>query len=165
MHDSSLCRLAYDKGFQVPEGRFFLGDAGFGGHPGIVIPYNNVRYHLPEWREGEVLPDTCEEYYNYKHAQLRNVVERIFGQLKRKWKIIRASAPEYSLKTQMRIVYAVTGLHNFIKYMEQPRDEDEEYVCDEAEEERIKERIRNNVRGSARDVRDRIAEKTWRSRR
>jgi DDE superfamily endonuclease len=45
---------------------------------------------------------------------VRVIVEKAFGVVKRKWKIVRTSVPEYSIKKQVQIVYAVIALHNFI---------------------------------------------------
>jgi hypothetical protein len=55
-----------------------------------------------------------EELFNLRHAQLRNAIERIFGIVKRKFRII-ASAPEYSIPTQSKIILAVCALWNFIR--------------------------------------------------
>jgi hypothetical protein len=45
---------------------------------------------------------------------LRNVIERIFGVLKRKFRILK-TAPEYSIDVQGDLVLALTGLHNFAR--------------------------------------------------
>jgi hypothetical protein len=47
-------------------------------------------------------------------VRIRNAVERTFGLLKRRWKILRSSPPEYNLKAQIRVIYAVCSLHNFL---------------------------------------------------
>ena len=52
--------------------------------------------------------------FNLRHACLRNVIERISGVVKRRFQIFD-KALEYSQTTQVDIVYAVMGLHNFIK--------------------------------------------------
>jgi hypothetical protein len=44
---------------------------------------------------------------------LRNVIERIFGVVKRKFKILGQVA-EYSIDTQVDLVLALCGLYNFI---------------------------------------------------
>jgi hypothetical protein len=44
---------------------------------------------------------------------LRNVVERIFGVLKRQWQILASNGCEYSIKTQVHISQALVGLYNF----------------------------------------------------
>jgi hypothetical protein len=45
---------------------------------------------------------------------LRNAIERIFGVLKRKFKILK-TAPEFSIDVQEDLVLALTGLHNFAR--------------------------------------------------
>ena len=55
-----------------------------------------------------------EELFNLRHAQARNVVERIFGVLKRRFRILLIG-PEYDPKIQARIVSALCAMHNFIR--------------------------------------------------
>lgn len=52
--------------------------------------------------------------FNLRYACLRNVIERIFGVVKRRFQIFH-KAPEYSQTTQVDFFYAVMWLHNFIK--------------------------------------------------
>ncbi|KIK42151.1 hypothetical protein CY34DRAFT_45843, partial [Suillus luteus UH-Slu-Lm8-n1] len=47
------------------------------------------------------------------HAQARNVIERIFGVVKRRFWLMVA-APKYSLVVQTKLVPALCVLHNFI---------------------------------------------------
>ncbi|KAF8834555.1 hypothetical protein BDN67DRAFT_871777, partial [Paxillus ammoniavirescens] len=47
------------------------------------------------------------------HASARNVVECIFGVLKRRFRLLLL-APEYSLDIQARIPAALCTVHNFI---------------------------------------------------
>ena len=54
-----------------------------------------------------------EELFDLWHAQARNVVERIFGVLKRQFRILLI-CPEYDPKIQARIVSALCATHNFI---------------------------------------------------
>ena len=54
-----------------------------------------------------------QELFNLWHAQLRNVVEQIFGVLKRHFQIL-ALAPEFPMVTQAQIPAALAMLHNFI---------------------------------------------------
>jgi hypothetical protein len=44
---------------------------------------------------------------------MRNVVERIFGVLKRRLKILRL-APGFAFLDQVKLVYALSAPHNFI---------------------------------------------------
>ncbi|KAF9473467.1 hypothetical protein BDN70DRAFT_769014, partial [Pholiota conissans] len=48
------------------------------------------------------------------HASARNVVERIFGVLKRRF-VILTSPPEYSMAIQACIPLALGAVHNFIR--------------------------------------------------
>ncbi|KAL5732702.1 hypothetical protein ACOSQ2_027515 [Xanthoceras sorbifolium] len=53
-----------------------------------------------------------------KHSQARNIIERCFGLLKKRWAILR-SPSFYPIKYQGRMVIACALLHNFIRmYME-----------------------------------------------
>ncbi len=120
MNDASLLAQALGRSFAIPPHRYYLADAGFGTRRGVIVPFANVRYHLQDWRNADNPPTTAKELYNLRHARLRVVVERAFGHLKRRFKIIRSSAPEYALKDQRDILFAVTGLHNFILRQRQP---------------------------------------------
>jgi hypothetical protein len=63
------------------------------------------------------LPKNAKELFNLQHASLQNVVERIFGVIKRKFKILGAYV-EYSIDTQVHLVLALTRLYNFICMIE-----------------------------------------------
>ena len=58
-------------------------------------------------------PTTSEELYNLRHASARNVIERIFGVLKRHFRIL-VHPPKYDMRTQARLPAALGALHNFI---------------------------------------------------
>ena len=58
-------------------------------------------------------PRNKEELFNLQHASACNVIERIFGVLKRRFRILLL-APEYSLQIQARIPAALCAIHNFI---------------------------------------------------
>ncbi|THU80096.1 hypothetical protein K435DRAFT_561841, partial [Dendrothele bispora CBS 962.96] len=60
-------------------------------------------------------PQSKEELYNLRHAQLRNVIERIFGVVKRQWKIVRENC-EYPFRVQSVMPLAIAALHNFITF-------------------------------------------------
>lgn len=78
------------------------------------IIYVFIIYHRPENKR---------ELFNLRHAQLRNEIERIFGVLKRRFRILLL-APEYSLEIQARLPVALAAVHNFILYHE-PLDQPE----------------------------------------
>jgi len=60
-----------------------------------------------------VRPRNYKELYNLRHSQAQNIIEHIFGVVKRRFRLMVA-APEYSLETQTKIVPALCALHNFI---------------------------------------------------
>ena len=68
-------------------------------------------------------PKTKEELFNHRHAILRNVIERIFGVLKRRFRILLL-APEYNVDIQSRLPTALCALHNFIRTHD-PDDDNE----------------------------------------
>jgi hypothetical protein len=57
----------------------------------------------------------AKELFNLRHSSLRNVVERIFGVLKRQWQILGGKGCEYSIDTQVDLFCALIGLYNFGK--------------------------------------------------
>ena len=63
-------------------------------------------------------PKNKKELFNLCHASACNVIERIFGVLK-KWFRILILAPEYSLHVQAGIPAALCALHNFISTYDQ----------------------------------------------
>jgi hypothetical protein len=51
--------------------------------------------------------------FNLRHAKLRNVVERVFGVVKKRFPALSHGVP-YTMDFQVKFVYAICGLHNFI---------------------------------------------------
>jgi len=47
--DSAIYASARIKDLLIPEGKYFLADAGFAASPCLLVPYRGVRYHLREW--------------------------------------------------------------------------------------------------------------------
>ena len=48
MHDARLLNFARQKGFRIPEDRYYIGDAGFNPAPGIVVPFEQTKYHIQD---------------------------------------------------------------------------------------------------------------------
>ena len=59
-------------------------------------------------------PRNKEELYNLRHASARNVIECIFGIIKKCFKILR-EPPSYDLSVQVQILPALCAIHNFIR--------------------------------------------------
>jgi hypothetical protein len=68
-----------------------------------------------------------EELFNLRHAQARNVIERIFGVLKRRFRIL-VIPPEYSVKVQAQIPSALCAIHNFIRIHDSTEEEELELL-------------------------------------
>ena len=94
-------------------GKFYLVDSGYPNRPGFLAPYKGTKYHLPEFRNGP-RPSGKKEVFNHLHSSLRNVIERSFGVLKMKWRIL-LDLPSYPMLKQTKIIHACITLHNFIR--------------------------------------------------
>jgi len=65
-------------------------------------------------------PRNPKELFNLRHASARNVIERIFGILKQRFRILQLP-PKYDMSTQALIPTALAALHNFIREYD-PKD-------------------------------------------
>ena len=92
-------------------GKYYLADAGYGIRIGCITPYRGVRYHLKEFdAEG---PENAKELFNLRHSSLRITVERVFGILKKRFRVLDAE-PFWNFQTQVDIVLACCIIHNHI---------------------------------------------------
>lgn len=87
-------------------------DAGYGAKPGFIPPFRGVRYHLNEW--GNNPPLNEKELFNLRHSSLRVSVERAFGSLKRRFKVLDDATPFFPFSTQVDVVIASCILHNWV---------------------------------------------------
>ncbi|XP_073153638.1 uncharacterized protein [Henckelia pumila] len=124
--DSRVLRDAITRndGFKVPRGCYYLCDNGYANVEGFLTPYRRVRYHIDAWGNSAVGPQNYKEFFNYKHYRARNVIERAFGLLKKRWAVLR-SPTYYPLKIQNRMIMACILLHNFIR-TQMPNEVEEE---------------------------------------
>ncbi|XP_052109526.1 uncharacterized protein LOC107465136 [Arachis duranensis] len=114
--DSRVLRDAITRrnGLKIPIGCYYLVDAGYTNGRGFLSPYRNVRYHVNEWVQGHRAPQNRLELFNKKHSSARNVIERCFGLLKKRWAILR-SPSFYPIRVQSHIIIACCLLQNFIR--------------------------------------------------
>ncbi|WVZ81841.1 hypothetical protein U9M48_029173 [Paspalum notatum var. saurae] len=91
----AVCKYG-DKFPHPPLGKFYLVDSGYPNRPGYLAPYKGTKYHLSEFQSGPI-----------------NVIERSFGVLKMKWRIL-GQLPSYPMPKQSKIITACMGIHNFI---------------------------------------------------
>ncbi|XP_022866420.1 uncharacterized protein LOC111386198 [Olea europaea var. sylvestris] len=91
-HDARiLARAIYSPEIEFPPpatGKYYLVDSGFAHRPGYMAPY--------------------------KGSDILNVIERAFGVLKQRWKILDRM-PSYSFPTQVAVVLATMAIHNFLR--------------------------------------------------
>jgi hypothetical protein len=71
-----------------------------------------VRYHLSEFRSHNY-PTNTKELFNLRHSSLRVIVERAFGALKNRFRIID-NKPFHTYKTQVKLVLAYCIHHNWL---------------------------------------------------
>ncbi|KAL6524157.1 hypothetical protein OROMI_031252 [Orobanche minor] len=98
-----------------PNGKYYLVDSGYPSTTGYLSPIKdtNVRYHIPDFKKKRVLKGMSEQF-NYRHSSLRTTVERAFGQLKKRWKILYVM-PQMEDTYQVYVIVATFTLHNFIR--------------------------------------------------
>lgn len=115
VHDSTVLSNAMaTRSFVVPEGKYYLGDAGYLSTEYLLTPYRGVRYHLNEQGRAGVRPENLKEIYNLRHSMLRNAVEQIIGLLKRRFRAL-GRRNEYSVEKQAQGIYAAVMLHNYLQ--------------------------------------------------
>uniref|UniRef100_A0A803L0H7 Transposase n=1 Tax=Chenopodium quinoa TaxID=63459 RepID=A0A803L0H7_CHEQI len=111
-HDSKVLQDALKRGFKVPKGKYYLADAGYGERKGFMPPYRRTRYHLKEYTNNP--PENERELFNLRHSSLRMVVERSFGVLKKRFRVLDAE-PFWPYETQVDVVLACCVLHNYLR--------------------------------------------------
>ena len=113
-HDGRVFDDALTKGLSVFPGKYYLGDAGYALSWKCLTPYRGVRYHLKEWSKSNLRPQNKEELFNLRHSSLRNVIERTYGVIKKRFTILSLMRP-YSFEFQCAIVLSAFFVHNFIR--------------------------------------------------
>jgi hypothetical protein len=117
-------------------------------------------------------PANREELFNLRHASARNVIERIFGVVKRRWSIL-VNPPQFDMDTQARVLPALCAIHNII--LKHDPDDMKTYEHDDEGDPQPGERSSSNsdfgelAEGPARDQektrasakRDQIAQDMW----
>jgi hypothetical protein len=95
--------MSREDAFVVPNGKYYLVDAGYTNGPEFLAPYQSTRYHLNEWSTQGNNPSTKRELFNLRHATARNVIERTFALLKMRWAILRTKS-FFNLKTRYKMI-------------------------------------------------------------
>ncbi|KAG9443938.1 hypothetical protein H6P81_015278 [Aristolochia fimbriata] len=124
MHDA----LNREEKLLVPEGKYYLVDAGYTNLPGFLAPYYGTRWHLNEY-DSRYPPQNERELFNYRHSLLWSTIEQTFRALKRRFTILNM-APPYPYETQAKLVVACCVLHNYIRMVDPSDVWDEAYPMD-----------------------------------
>ncbi|XP_017480699.1 PREDICTED: putative nuclease HARBI1 [Rhagoletis zephyria] len=108
VHDSriwknSIVRELLDEN---PAGAILLGDEGYAITPWLMIPYRNTT-------------SFSQMEYNKLHCKERVIIERVFGQVKRRFTILQSKI-RISTNRIPTIIAACFVLHNVAKYLKEP---------------------------------------------
>ena len=80
--------------------------------PGCSASYRRTPQQVAQGQRGFASP---QKLFNSQHSSLRNIIERCFGMLKRRFIILRGPIPNFYMTTQINMVIACCTLHNFIR--------------------------------------------------
>ncbi|KAG5283852.1 hypothetical protein AALO_G00046850 [Alosa alosa] len=105
VHDARVLRNSplYHRAIYPPPGTFLLGD---GGYPcleqpiGLLTPYKNP------------VRGVARQRYNRHHSSGRSIIERVFGMMKTRWRVIFLHALEVDVSFDPDVIVACTVLHN-----------------------------------------------------
>ncbi|XP_071937454.1 protein ALP1-like [Coffea arabica] len=110
-HDARILQetlLDPGSGFPMPpQGKYYAVDAAYRNMPGFMAPFRGAR-GTPHERAAKAL-------FNRRHASVRNIIERTFGVLKKRFPILKGPMQNYLIATQNNIVLACCALHNFMR--------------------------------------------------
>ncbi|XP_027118351.1 uncharacterized protein [Coffea arabica] len=97
-----------NSGFPMPPlGKYYMVDAAYTNMPGFMAPFRAVR--------GTQHERAAKALFNRRHASVRNIIERSFGVLKKRFPILKGPMQNYLIATQNNIVLACCTLHNFMR--------------------------------------------------
>jgi hypothetical protein len=90
-----------------------LADSGYADKEGYMVPFQGNKLHLDHFKGVDLGTLGKEENFNYHHASLRNIIERRFGNLKERWKILEG-VPFMPQKKQATMIIACFAMDNFL---------------------------------------------------
>jgi hypothetical protein len=78
-HDASILAESFSRpnGLTIPDGKFYLRDAGCAWLSGSLPPFRKTRYHLNELTVRNILKN-ANEFFNIRHSSLSVTIERAF---------------------------------------------------------------------------------------
>lgn len=106
--------------FEIPY--YLLGDGGLPLKKYLMTPYARAMY-----------TPYSETIFNKRLSSARSTIERAFGVLANKWKILQ-QAMNFKLETTNTIVMALVCVHNFIITQEQNGNSNKSYASNKPDE-------------------------------
>jgi hypothetical protein len=88
-----------------------LGDSGYGISPWLITPFKPAG-------------NAAQRHFNLIHARERVIVERVFGQIKRRFPIV-GNCVRVSLRRVPKVIVTCAVLHNVAKHLNDPLEENE----------------------------------------
>jgi hypothetical protein len=67
-NDGRVFTSALTRGFVIPNGCYYLADAGYNSSQRLFVPYCGVRYHLQENTRAGLRPANYKELWNLRHS-------------------------------------------------------------------------------------------------
>lgn len=147
VHDSRILRNSsvFQVMQNIPENALLLGDEGYGISRWLMTPFRNPE--SPQQRR-----------YNILFTKERVIIERCFGQLKRRFPILQYTLRVKTEKAAAMIVCCFV-LHNIAKYLNDEELEDEAYQDFDQDHENIPdEDLNENVRRQGQLRRQQLAQ-------
>ncbi|OWY94988.1 hypothetical protein PHMEG_00035133, partial [Phytophthora megakarya] len=106
MHNQALWNqsgLRNSVSIHVPSGMHLLGDAG----------YKIFRHMMTPFQEEQAAQNTMMRRYNFKHSQTRITIERAFGVLKNRYRILLGKVQKTPIN-MARVIISCLVLHNLM---------------------------------------------------
>lgn len=75
------------KGFKIPVGKYYFGDAGYSNSDYLLVPYKNVQYHLNKQKLAFLKPANIKKLFNLQYTCLRNIIKRVSSVAKWQFRI------------------------------------------------------------------------------
>lgn len=117
----------FDNADAYPDGCFSIGDSGFSLFKWFLVPFSRKAIASASPNDQQMM-----RLFNFRLTQLRVEVERAFGILKGRWRILKCLP--FAPREAQEVVYACMALHNFLqvrigndcaeRWMEEIRDEE-----------------------------------------
>lgn len=133
LRNSSIFRHLQDTRSSI----ILLGDEGYPLHSFLMTPFKTPR-------------DDQERFYNKTHAKERVVIEQAFGQLKRRFPMLKYGV-RLNLKSVPAAITRCAVLHNISKHLNEPDPNDEEEASeDEIHESHLGVDLNGDIQGQTR---------------